>query len=119
PTRRGSSPASGWPETSARPEPMPHPSSAEPDTDARDLDAFRRDVLRGLASSPRCIPSKYFYDERGSQLFVAITETEEYYPTRTEQAIMDAHVSEMADAIGPRAILIEYGSGSSRKTRAL
>src|SRR5690606_523986 len=92
PTRRGSSPASGWPETSARPEPMPHPSSAEPDTDARDLDAFRRDVLRGLASSPRCIPSKYFYDERGSQLFVAITETEEYYPTRTEQAIMDAHV---------------------------
>ena len=98
---------------------MPLPSSAEPDTDAPDLDAFRRDVLRGLASSPRCIPSKYFYDERGSQLFVAITETEEYYPTRTEQAIMDAHVHEMADAIGPRAILIEYGSGSSRKTRTL
>lgn len=98
---------------------MPLPSSAEPDTDAPDLDAFRHDVLRGLASSPRCIPSKYFYDERGSRLFDEITRTEEYYPTRTEQAIMDAHGPEMAEAIGPRAILIEYGSGSSRKTRTL
>lgn len=98
---------------------MPLLSPAEPATDAPDLDAFRRDVLRGLASSPRCIPSKYFYDERGSRLFDEITRTDEYYPTRTEQAIMDAYVSEMADAIGPRAILIEYGSGSSRKTRTL
>lgn len=96
---------------------MPPSSSADPD--APDLDAFRHDVLRGLASSPRCIPSKYFYDERGSRLFDEITRTEEYYPTRTEQAIMDAHGSEMAEAIGPRAILIEYGSGSSRKTRTL
>lgn len=95
---------------------MPLPSSPEP---APRLDAFRRDVLRGLASAPPCIPSKYFYDERGSQLFNAITETPEYYLTRSERAIMDAHGDEMADAIGPRAVLIEYGSGSSHKTRTL
>lgn len=83
------------------------------------LDTFRRDVLAGLAGTPRCIPSKYFYDERGSRLFDAITRTPEYYPTRAEQAIMEAHVGEMAAAIGPRAVLVEYGSGSSIKTRTL
>ncbi len=88
-------------------------------TDAPERDAFRRDVLGGLAGTPKSIPSKYFYDELGSQLFDAITETEEYYPTRTEQAIMDASVGEMAELVGPRAILIEYGSGSSLKTRTL
>jgi len=65
------------------------------------------------------IPSKYFYDERGSRLFDAITELEEYYPTRTEQAIMEANVAEMVARIGPKSLLVEYGSGSSRKTRIL
>ena len=82
-------------------------------------DAFRDDVLTGLAGEQKSIPCKYFYDERGSALFEQITETEEYYPTRTELAIMEADADEMAAAIGPRAVLIEYGSGSSRKTRVL
>ena len=88
-------------------------------TEHPETDAFLRDVLGGLAGSPKSIPSKYFYDELGSQLFDAITETEEYYPTRTELAIMETSVGEMAEAIGPQAVLIEYGSGSSLKTRAL
>ena len=95
------------------------PDPAANDAEHADRDAFRRDVLAGLARAQKSIPCKYFYDERGSALFERITETEEYYPTRTELAIMEAYVGEMAEAIGPRAVLIEYGSGSSRKTRVL
>ncbi len=89
------------------------------DLDNADRETFRSDVLNGLAGSPKSIPCKYFYDERGSELFDRITETEEYYPTRTELAIMQAHIGAMAEQIGPRAVLIEYGSGSSLKTRIL
>ncbi len=77
------------------------------------------EVLSGLTQEPKTIPSKYFYDARGSELFDAITELEVYYPTRTEQAIMEAHVAEMAARIGSGSLLVEYGSGSSRKTRIL
>lgn len=80
---------------------------------------FRRDVLAGLRRSPRSIPSKYLYDERGSQLFERICELEEYYPTRTELAITRKHLTEIADCLGPRCLLVEYGSGSSLKTRIL
>lgn len=80
---------------------------------------FRRDVLRGLARSPKRLPSKYFYDGRGSQLFDEICLQPEYYPTRTELQIMEDSASEMAGHIGPQATLIEYGSGSSLKTRLL
>jgi len=80
---------------------------------------FRRDVLEGLRRSPRSIPSKYLYDERGSQLFERICELEEYYPTRTELAITRKHLTEIADCLGPRCLLVEYGSGSSLKTRIL
>ncbi len=76
-------------------------------------------MLAGLSADSKSVPCKYFYDETGSALFDRITETEEYYPTRTELAIMRAHVSEMADEIGPGAALVEYGSGSSLKTRVL
>lgn len=82
-------------------------------------DSFRADVLAGLARRPRRLPCKYFYDQRGSALFDRICQLEEYYPTRTELGIMRRSAGDMADAIGPRACLIELGSGSSRKTRLL
>ena len=82
-------------------------------------DSFRATALEGLQSPQKEIPSKFLYDERGSKLFDAICETEDYYPTRTEIGIMKQHVEAMVDAIGPRALLAEYGSGSSLKTRIL
>jgi len=84
-----------------------------------ELDTFRDDVVQGLQQPGKSIPSKYFYDERGSQLFDQISELEEYYLTRTEMAIMRQYAAEMAEHIGPGCLLIEYGSGSSRKTRLL
>ncbi|MCS5638593.1 MAG: L-histidine N(alpha)-methyltransferase [Myxococcota bacterium] len=85
----------------------------------KERQAFMDDVLAGLRESPKALPCKYFYDERGSELFESICETEEYYPTRTELRIMDDHAEEMARRLGPAVFLVEYGSGSSRKTRVL
>nr|WP_235972942.1 L-histidine N(alpha)-methyltransferase [Luteimonas sp. MC1895] len=82
-------------------------------------DDIAGDVLRGLASSPRRLPSKYFYDQRGSELFEAITCQPEYYPTRIELAMLADHGADIARAVGPRAHVVEYGSGSGRKTRLL
>ncbi len=82
-------------------------------------DCFRADVLRGLSAAAKSIPCKYFYDEAGSKLFDQICELEEYYPTRTELAIMERHAQEMADLAGPSCLLVEYGSGSSVKSRLL
>ena len=93
-----------------------------PDTDVEPETAaspFARDVLAGLARRPRAIPPKYFYDERGSHLFDEITRLDAYYPTRTERQILLDHGDEMVDAIGKNAALVEYGSGSSEKTRIL
>jgi dimethylhistidine N-methyltransferase len=80
---------------------------------------FLADVLAGLSATPKELPCKYFYDERGSQLFDEICALAEYYPTRTENVIIRRHVHEMADQIGPGVMLVEYGSGSSTKTHAL
>ena len=80
---------------------------------------FMREALAGLRSTPKTLPCKYFYDERGSSLFDAICELDEYYPTRTELAIMQAHAAEMATHIQPGDVLVELGSGSSIKTRLL
>jgi len=80
---------------------------------------LRTDVQSGLRSRPKTLPSKYFYDEAGSDLFEQITTLKEYYLTRTELAIMEQHSLEMADLMGPRCLFIEYGSGSSTKTRLL
>lgn len=77
------------------------------------------EVLHGLGERPKTIPSKYFYDERGSQLFEEITELEEYYPTRTERKILRENVSEIGRYLGEEVVLIEPGSGSSDKTRIL
>jgi dimethylhistidine N-methyltransferase len=81
--------------------------------------SFRADVLRGLRSIPKSLPCKYFYDEMGSELFERITALEEYYPTRTELAIMRQYAPEMAALLGNRCLIIEYGSGASIKTRLL
>ena len=77
------------------------------------------DVLAGLSAMPKRLPSKYFYDAEGSRLFEAITRQPEYYPTRVELALMEACAGEIAHVVGPRAHVVEYGSGSGRKTRLL
>jgi dimethylhistidine N-methyltransferase len=81
--------------------------------------SFAQDVILGLSSTPKQLPCKYFYDAEGSRLFDRITELPEYYPTRTELALMRTHVGAMARAIGPGALVVELGSGSSVKTRLL
>jgi dimethylhistidine N-methyltransferase len=83
------------------------------------VDQLRADVVRGLAATQKELPCKYFYDEAGSQLFEHICELEEYYLTRTELAIMRGHAAEMAGLLGRRCLVLEYGSGSSTKTRLL
>jgi len=81
--------------------------------------SFAEDVIFGLASTPKSLPCKYFYDARGSALFDRITELDEYYPTRTEAELMRTHAGAMAATIGPGALIVELGSGSSVKTRLL
>lgn len=90
-----------WQVPAARPQPSLH-------DDARD----------GLLQRPRSMPPKYFYDARGSQLFEAICDTPEYYPSRTEAALLAQHAAEIIDIARP-AHIVEFGSGSSRKTRHL
>ncbi len=83
------------------------------------LDTFRDDVLDGLARPQKEIPCKYLYDVKGARLFEDICKLDEYYPTRTELGILDDHVDEMAELLGRRCLVIEYGSGSGLKTRIL
>src|SRR5438132_8243731 len=83
------------------------------------LEAFREEVLRGLSKSPRQLPCKYFYDERGAQLFQQICELPEYYITRTELQILRLHGAEMAKALGPQIELVGLGTGAGTKTRIL
>jgi L-histidine Nalpha-methyltransferase len=80
---------------------------------------FLADVLAGLSRAQKSIPPKYFYDERGSGLFQQICALPEYYLTRTELAVMQANIAEMAQFVGPDVQLIELGSGSGVKTRTL
>jgi dimethylhistidine N-methyltransferase len=82
-------------------------------------DSFAADVLAGLAKPQKALPPKYFYDAEGSRLFEAITELEEYYPTRTELALLRTHAGEIAQVIPDGAALVEFGSGASLKTRIL
>ncbi|MET0372009.1 MAG: L-histidine N(alpha)-methyltransferase [Sphingobium sp.] len=78
--------------------------------------AFRRDIVNGLAQSPKATPPIWFYDRRGSELFEAITDLPEYYPTRTETALLERHGADFAAAVGPRRAVVEFGAGSARKT---
>jgi dimethylhistidine N-methyltransferase len=81
--------------------------------------AFLQDVWRGLSADPKRIPPKYFYDERGSELFEAITQTPEYYPTRTELGILNENAAAIAGHIPPDAAMVEFGSGAITKARIL
>ena len=82
-------------------------------------DSFEGDLHAGLRRTPKSISPKYFYDVTGSQLFEQICELPEYYPTRTELALLDAHAVAMAACMGPRVQLIEYGAGALLKVRRL
>jgi L-histidine Nalpha-methyltransferase len=79
----------------------------------------RAELLAGLQKTQKEVNPKYFYDARGSELFEQITQLDEYYPTRTEIAILQRHAAEMARICGPDCVLIEPGSGSSEKVRLL
>ena len=80
--------------------------------------ALREDVRYGLRSDPKELPPKWFYDDRGCELFDAITRLPEYYPTETERSILSTHAAEIAAASGATT-LVELGSGTSDKTRVL
>ena len=93
-------------------------TATTPETEAA-LHTMLSDVVEGLSQNRKTLPSKYFYDERGSKLFDDICELDEYYVTRTETALMQQQVGDIAAAVGSNALLVEYGSGSSLKTRLL
>ncbi|MGW4090756.1 L-histidine N(alpha)-methyltransferase [Nocardia sp. NPDC004750] len=80
--------------------------------------ALRSDARRGLTANPKWLPPKWFYDAKGSELFERITELPEYYPTRTERALLEGVVDEIADA-AQAEVLVELGAGSAAKTRLL
>jgi dimethylhistidine N-methyltransferase len=83
------------------------------------LSEFGREMLAGLARTPRRVSPKFFYDAAGSQLFDRICELPEYYPTRTELKILGECAGEIAAQIGPRAEIVEFGAGSLTKVRLL
>ena len=83
------------------------------------LDDFGRAVLHGLSQGQKTIPARYFYDERGSELFEEITRVPEYYLTRTETALLQEHSGEIARLAGKERPLVEFGAGSATKTPAL
>lgn len=82
-------------------------------------DNFLKEALEGLRKPQKTLPCKFIYDERGSEIFSRICELDEYYPTRTEIAIMRESANEMAGAIGPECAIVEYGIGSALKTHIL
>ena len=92
---------------------------AERPAAAVDTRAFAEAVLKGLSAPRKRLPCQYFYDAEGSRLFEEITELAEYYPTRTETAILREHGKDMASPSGRDAVLVEFGSGSSRKTEII
>jgi dimethylhistidine N-methyltransferase len=104
------------------------PQRAQPPVDPVHIDrrlpehffdaALRADALAGLTATPKSLPPKWFYDERGSELFDKITRLDEYYPTRAEREILAARAAEIA-AVTRSATLVELGSGTADKTRLL
>jgi len=83
------------------------------------LDSLEQAVLEGLANEPKAIASKFFYDERGSELFERICEQPEYYPTRVELSILRENADRLSEFIGPEAHVIELGAGALEKIRIL
>ena len=82
-------------------------------------EAFRADVLAGLSQRQKTLPSRWLYDQRGSELFEEITGLDEYYLTRTETAILRRHAEEMAGLLGEDVALLEYGAGAAIKSEIL
>jgi dimethylhistidine N-methyltransferase len=82
-------------------------------------EGFADDVVRGLSRPRKATPPKWLYDARGSALYELICEQPEYYPPRIETALLERHGVELADAIGPDALVFEYGAGNARKTALL
>ncbi|OUU56780.1 MAG: L-histidine N(alpha)-methyltransferase, partial [Candidatus Endolissoclinum sp. TMED55] len=80
---------------------------------------FLNDVIEGLSQNPKTLKPKYFYDNRGAQLFTEICTTPEYYPTRTEIKILNQNAEDIASQIGDNTALIEYGSGALEKIKIL
>jgi len=82
-------------------------------------ESFREAVIKGLSARPKSLSPKFFYDHRGSELFEQICLQPEYYLTRTEERILVQALGEIAELAGPDAVLLELGSGASRKIRLL
>jgi len=82
-------------------------------------EAFARDVMSGLARDPKRLSCRFLYDDEGSRLFDEICDTPEYYPTRTEIAMLEAHAAEIAGLFPEEMALAELGGGSARKTRVI
>ena len=95
------------------------PSPAGFDAGTHSDTEFAQSVLKGLSARQKRIDSKWLYDAYGSQLFDTITELEEYYPTRTELGILRQNAARLNEFVGESTALVELGSGSSTKTRAL
>jgi dimethylhistidine N-methyltransferase len=87
--------------------------------EVHDTNAAVDEIIDGLTAAQKRISPKYFYDEHGSELFDRICDLPEYYPTRTEMAVMREHVDEVAKLVGPHAQVIEFGAGSTLKIRLL
>lgn len=94
------------------------PGEAAPYTVHRSRSQMLKDVRRGLTSTPKELSPKYFYDERGSELFEEITRLPEYYLTRSERALLEKVIAEIVSALRPCS-LVELGAGSARKTRLI
>jgi L-histidine Nalpha-methyltransferase len=82
-------------------------------------EAFRRDVLAGLSASTPAVPARWLYDHRGSELFDDITRLASYYPTRTETALLERIMPEVASRVPKGAAIVEFGAGSATKTPIL
>ncbi len=89
------------------------------DRQIADADLFARAVIEGLGQPQKTIPARYFYDKAGSELFEEITLLPEYYPTRTEIALLRAHAADIARLTGTGRTVVEFGAGSSTKTPLL
>ncbi|WP_412034055.1 L-histidine N(alpha)-methyltransferase [Pollutimonas sp. M17] len=98
---------------------MRTPASAMDICPAETAGEFFEDMRRALAAAPHRLPPKYFYDEKGSALFDRICELPEYYPTRTELDLLARHAGDIAQRMGTRAEIVEFGAGSLRKIRLL
>src|SRR5262249_42034250 len=95
----------------ARVAPVPEPSKS--------TSAFAADVLTGLQAERKALPAKYFYDSAGSELFERISQSPEYYPTRTELGILREHAADMASRLPDQGALVEFGSGSRTQASIL